>query len=553
MYSFSTIISESFIDVASQGHFTAQCAFFIAVVLGGTFFLGKVLRFFLKIPVIAGYIVGGIILGPSGFNIHHLALFSNPILLPTTDGVVQIFPADICLFFLVLLGSVIGVPYLLWLAGYETNLKDLLKVGLGALFAGVFGALFSIIGIAYIIKIWYGATYSLAAAIGLGIIFAATSVSIPVAVLVSSRKMHLKSSQATLGAAIVDDIVAVVVLSLFLMGLQTTIFGSQETAFLANPDGISTIGIAFAYMCMAALMIAAFGYFIIPPCGQLLKRFKIQYLFAPFATVSMLLYFSFCELVGGLAGMTGAYFAGLFHQNADTKRIAERTIAPFVNSFLLPLFLGTIGLHVNLKELTSSQWIMVMLLVIVAISAKLLGCLVTTQLSNLVKTDEKHTWSLLETYLFGSSMVARGEVSLVAATLFKGINLIGMQEYSVCVVVIVLTTLISPIMLSLGFSLQDKALGVHTVHTVHLGSFHALGTAHLFGIIANYLEHEKKTTVHVRFSEAEKIIEVEGSSMRIIFSSQHGISIEGVKEEVEHLLYDIKLEVAHDIERLAKI
>jgi len=552
MDSFSTILSESLIDVASQGHFTAQCAFFLAIVLGGTFILGKIFRLFLKVPVIAGYILGGIVLGPSFLDIQHLSLFSVPIFIQTTHGMVRLFPSDLCLFFLALLSSVIGVPYLLWLAGYETNLKDLLKVGLGALFAGVLGALFSTVAIAYVIKFWYGFSYSWASATGLGIVFAATSVSIPVAVLVSSRKMHLKSSQATLGAAIVDDIVAVIGLSLFLMGLQTTIFGSHATSFLANPEGISTIGISIFYMCMSALTIVAFGYFIIPPLGILLKRYKIQYLFAPFATVCMFFYFSFSELVGGLAGMTGAYFAGLFHQNADTKRIAERTIAPFVNSFLLPLFLGTIGLHVNVKQLTSAQWIVVLLILLVAVSTKLLGCLVATSMGNLFKRSVGNKWSLIETYLFGSSMVARGEVSLVAATLFKGINLIDTTQYSVCVVVIVLTTIISPVMLSIGFALQDKLSGGMDSYVAHLGGFNALGTAHLFGIIGNYLEHEKKTMVHVRFSEAEKIIEVDGNRMRVIFSPQHGISIEGTKEDIEHLLYDIKMEVMHDVERLSK-
>ncbi len=555
MIPFFTLSGDSLISLGSNGIFTAQCALFLALILLGTFFLGKLFRSLLGIPVIAGHILGGIILGPSFCDIQHFSLFSTPLLLETSVTSLQVFPADVCLLFLGLLGSVITVPYLLWLAGYETNIKDLLKVGIGALLAGALGALISIIGVVTLLYYFYGiATYSLVSMIGFGIVFAATSVSIPVAVLVSSHRMHLKSSQATLGAAIVDDIIAVILLSLFMMSLQTGIFGITSTSIVSSSGGVGSLGISLVYMVMSALVIGSFGYFVIPPLVHLLKQWKMQHLFAPLATGCMFLYFSFAELVGGLAGITGAYFAGLFHQKSDTKRMAERIIAPFVNALLLPLFLGAIGLHVNIRTLSLSQWVLVGLLAIVVVIAKLAGCFIATRASNIFNKDISMNWTALETYLFGASMVARGEVSLVAATIFKGAHLISMQDYSVCVVVIILTTLLSPIMLAAGFSVLDRYEQEKKgdVYSINLGCFNAIGTGHLFSIIGTHFEHEKKASIHVSFSEEEKIIEVEGLAIRVIFSPHKGITLEGNQEEIEQLLHDIKLEVIHDIERISK-
>lgn len=557
MTSFFTLSGDSLISLGSHGFFTAQCALFLAIVLLGTFFLGKLFRSLFGIPVIAGHILGGIILGPSLCDIQHISLFSEPLFLETSSTMLEVFPADVCLFFLALIGSVITVPYLLWLAGYETNIKDLLKVGIGALLSGVLGALISIVGVFVVLYGLYGSTYSLVSMIGFGIVFAATSVSIPVAVLVSSHKMHLKSSQATLGAAIVDDIIAVVVLSLFMMSLSTGIFFLPDAVMatgIVAQSGASSIGVSLMYMVLSTLVIASFGYFVIPPLVSLLKQWKMQHLFAPLATGCMFLYFSFSELVGGLAGITGAYFAGLFHQKSDTKRMAERIIAPFVNAILLPLFLGAIGLHLNLRVLSLHQWILVALLLIIVVFAKLAGCFIATRMSNIFNKDLSVRWTSLETYLFGSSMVARGEVSLVAATIFKGAHLISMHDYTVCVVVIVLTTIVSPLMLAAGFAVLDKYEQEKkgNVYSVNLGCFNAIGTQHLFSIIGTHFEHEKKASIHVRFSEEEKIIEVEGLSVRVIFSPHKGITLEGNKEEIDQLLHDIKLEVIHEIERISK-
>jgi len=117
----------------------------------------------------------------------------------------------------------------------------------------------------------------------------------------------------------------------------------------------------------------------------------------------------------------------------DTGCKAEKVLSPFVNAILLPLFLGSIGLQIDVSLLGRHEWGVVVLLLIIAICSKLIGCCLATMLSR---------WSWLETYLFGSAMVTRGEVGLVIATILYGSQLILPQQYIIAVVVIVLITIL---------------------------------------------------------------------------------------------------------------
>ena len=218
-------------------HFVARFALFVAVLLLWTIFWGKVLKIVVRLPVIAGQIIAGIMLGPSLLYIQRWPIFAKPLELidHATGHITSIASADLYLFFVVLLSSALTVSYLLWIAGHETDIPDILKIGVTAICAGIFGALIPIgmtVGMLY-----YGgiAGWSLVQLVGLGLIFSATSVSIPVAMLFAYKKMHLKSSKAALGAAVVDDIFAVILLSLFFVSITSGIFGGQEiTAVTGN-------------------------------------------------------------------------------------------------------------------------------------------------------------------------------------------------------------------------------------------------------------------------------------------------------------------------------
>jgi Kef-type K+ transport system membrane component KefB len=538
------------INAGITPHFVAKFALFMAVLLLGTISIGRFLRMLLKIPAIAGQIIGGIVLGPSLLNLTAWSVFNERVVFSDLLTCVEysFVSSDLFCLFVLLISTGFTVTYLLWIAGHETDIQDILMVGVTATGAGIFGALIPIVVIAAWL-VWFNAI-ALVTAIGIGLIFAATSVSIPVAMFFSQKKMHLQSSKATLGAAIIDDIFAVILLGLFMMGLQIGVFGGDvDTSLLGHASGVLD---ALGFMLLAFLVFGLVGYFgMVPFIAWIRQRGRIH-LIAATATIFMLGYFAFSELIGGLAGITGAYFAGMFHRMADKKHYAVKAISPYVNAILLPIFLGSIGLQINLKLLTWSDWQMVFFLTILAIITKFMGTYLATGISNIFSSRNKYRWSNLDSYIFGAAMVARGEVGLVVATLLKGVGILDFSAYIVSVVVIVLTTIISPMLLMLGFKLADRYLGNHIdqEYKINIGRFKALGTLPMFNIILGIVEAAKGVSTTIELSEGRKIANLEGLGVKIIYTPEIGIIFEGKREQIDEILHLVQRNITEEVEHI---
>jgi Kef-type K+ transport system membrane component KefB len=528
--------------------FVAHFALFIGFVLLWTLLCGAVFKHLFRLPIIAGQILGGILLGPSLLNIRSYAIFSESFsMVDAATGAIYTIPSfDLFVFTLILISSALTVSYLLWIAGHETDVRDLVKVGFTATTAGILGALIPIV-MTVLVVLSFG--YTLVQAVGLGLIFAATSVSIPVAMLVSQKKMHLKSSKATLGAAIIDDVFAVILLSLFFIVFQQEVSGAAASA-----HHTASIWVSLSYMLGAGIGIFLTGHYIVPRVLTWLETHHYAYLIASLASGMMLLYFAFAELVGGLAGITGAYFIGLFHKKGDTQHRAEHAITPYVNSFLLPLFLASIGLQLDMRTLTLSQWGIVLLLLMVAIISKLFGCWVATAMSNML-TGQNSRWSLLETYIFGASMVARGEVGLVVSTILRGAGWITAEQYTIAVMVIVLTTIATPILLAIGFALQEREPETPgaAIMSKNIGYFNQIGTEQMFDIIVGALEHSKAYKTSVYLSEGCRIVTIEGDQVKIVMNPDEGITVEGNPELIHAIMAKVQEAIKGDLGRLSGV
>lgn len=527
--------------------FVAKFAFFLAFLLMWTITWGRLLKVTLRFPVIAGQIIGGILIGPSFLNILGWPMFTEPLKVYDAIGnLYQLASSDLYLFFVVLCSSALTVTYLLWIAGHETEVRDIFHVGVTATAAGLLGALlpiFMTVATAY----YFLQDYTLVQSIGIGLIFSATSVSIPVTMLVSMRKMHLKSSKATLGAAIIDDIFSVILLSMFFIAVQSGTFG--ETCVLKHGGHSCTIAESLVYMMISFAGIFLTGYFMIPPVLKWLKEHQSAFLLASFANIAMLMYFAFAELIGGLAGITGAFFAGLFHRIGDNRHQAEKTIAPYVRSFLLPIFLGSIGLQLDISELTTCQWFTVALLLVVAIISKMVACYAATFMSNISGRRSVGRWTLLEGYLFGSSMVARGEVGLVISTILRGSQVITADQYIIAVVVIVLTTIVTPFMLAVGFhrlALIPEAVG----YSFSLGNFGVMGTQQMFNIILGQIAAMGNYNTTVEMSEGQKIVNLEGKNVKLFYDPQEGIIFRGDRKKIEEIVSGVRKAMLEELERL---
>jgi len=534
-------------DSGISADFTAKFTLFIALLLLVTIVCGKLLKKIFKLPIVAGQIIGGIILGPSLFNIKNFKFLNEPIqfLDSTKQYICNIASTDFFIFFVLLLSSAITVTYLLWIAGHETDVQDIAKVGIEATLAGFIAAIlpiFMITGTVYLI----GTDYSIASALGQGVVFAATSVSIPIAMLISYGKMNLRSSKATVGASIIDDILAIILFSIFIIILQSGMLGGNiNTTEMAKNTSIynSLIKMLIAFFAMYII-----GKIFIKPINNLLDKSNLSHLIPPFATLMMLSYFSLAEMVGGLAGITGAYFAGLFHRSSDKKHRAVRALSPFVNTILLPLFLGSIGMQVNIRGLNLHDWVNIFILLIVAVLAKVLGCFISTWIGNFFIKNKENKWSFWESYLFGSSMVARGEVGLVIATILNSTNLMTSNQYVICVTVIILTSIASPIMLLIGFKkLEDQKIEIE--YTAVIGPFENLSTRYLFDTLFKYVEKTEPMMPIIELSEGEKILSL-SENTKIILNSENKIVFKGNEVKIKHILKNIKQELVRDLDKI---
>lgn len=539
---------------ALNPHFVAKFALFVALLLMGTIAAGRILNSLFRLPSIAGQIVGGIILGPSLLNMPGWSYFAAPLRLVQYDTweVYSVASSDLFVFVIVLISSALTVSYLLWIAGNETDIRDIYQIGVTAITAGIFGALFPIF--LTVIAMYYGSVveWSLTETIGISLAFAATSVSIPVAMLFAYNKMYLQSSKAMLGAAIIDDIFAVILLSVFFIVAEAGMFGAVGNLAVGHSVGLVS---ALVYMIGTLIVIAGAGYWIIPFIMQWLKKHHYTHLIAPVANAKMLLYFAGAELIGGLAGITGAYFAGLFHRRIDESHRAEKVFSPYVHAILLPLFLGSIGLQIDISILDKAAWLIVALLLLLAIVSKLIGCWMATALSNWWYQRNAYHWRWIDTYLFGASMVARGEVGLVVATVLYGSKVISPYQYVITVMVIVLTTIAAPIMLGVGFHwLAQLEAGKNAEDfSMNIGVFPVIGTTQMFNIIVGRLSAGGAYKTTVSMSQGRKVVNIEELQVKLILCPDEGIIFKGNKEHINDILRIVKEAIDLDVARLSVI
>lgn len=436
MYNQIQVPSSLFFQAAFDATIVVQGVLFVTTILAGSLFVGRVMRRFFNMPEVAGQIIGGMLLGPSGFDIAQF--FNIPVVFEvlSQQASTQFFvcgSSDLNIYFVVMLSAVFAVPALLWMAGHETDIESVSRVGFSAIIAGVLGAILPIGMISSFLYIVLGDTWSWTSFVGMGLVFAATSVSISIAVFFSYDRMHGRAAQVTLGAAVIDDIVAVVLLSLYMVFAQ---------------KGHVSVSVAslFIRISSALVLMMVLGYYGIRPFVTWISKHKWYDLLPSVAVVCMGIFFGIAETVGHLAGVTGAYFAGLFHRMGDAHHAAEKKIAPFVQAIFLPLFLGSIGLQVNMRLLGMQDWILLGGILFLAVASKMMACFITLFMDNFL-TSKKKPWSFLEMWIFGTSMVARGEVGLIVSTILYGAHIFSQQQYVIVVVVVTLTTIISPILL----------------------------------------------------------------------------------------------------------
>lgn len=312
--------------------------------------------------------------------------------------------------------SEIGVLLLMFLAGLETDLDQLKKNWKAAFAVAILGILLPFVGGFGIGELFgLNSTYSLF----IGVLLCATSVSITVQVLKDMNRLNSPEGSTILGAAVVDDVLVVVLLAVM-------------TSFLGTGEEVS-IGLLVGKKVLFFIGVILAGAFLVPRFLKVLSKLKVT---EPVVSIALVICFGFVYFADllGMAGIIGAFAAGIAISQTEFKHTVETKIEPIAYAVFVPVFFVSIGLNVSFSGI-GSQIGFIVALAIVAIVTKLIGGAIGAKL-----TGFKNRSSLI----IGAGMVSRGEVALIIASTGLQESLLLPEYFTATVIVIIATTLFAP-------------------------------------------------------------------------------------------------------------
>lgn len=379
--------------------------------------IGGYLSTRLRQPSVLGELLAGLILGPTVLDILH---------------VWPVFGADQHLGESITLLAELGVLLLMMLAGLELHLSELIKSGKVAALAGTLGVIIPL-GLGWGTAVLFGIASSEALFIGLTL--AATSVSISAQTLMELNVLQSRVGLALLGAAVFDDILVILILSVSFILVVGTSGGLSSVVITI----LSMIG----YLAVASLL----GFWLLPRLVRWIDRLPISQGTLAFALITSLIYAWAAEVVGGMAAITGAFLVGLFLARTPYKERIEAGISALAYGFFVPVFFVNIGLEVNMRTIGGGALWFALFITLIAVLSKLGGSGLGARLGG---------FSTRESWQLGIGMVSRGEVGLIVASFALAEGLISIENFSVVVFMVIMATLVTPPMLRASFATRSE-------------------------------------------------------------------------------------------------
>lgn len=384
---------------------------FLAIILISTKVCGLFTRK-INMPQVVGALVAGVILGPSVLNLIQME----------SDGNFLAYMAEI------------GVILLMFCAGLETDLTELKENGVASFVVAVCGVLLPLLGGFVSYALYFHVDVSdfreCMKAVFVGVVLTATSVSITVETLRELGHLKGKVGATILGAAIIDDILGIIVL--------TVVTSLEDTS--VNPATV------LGKIALYFVVIGVLWFILSKAKGWIEKKDHLRR--------TAILSLAFCFLMAyaseqffGIADITGAYFAGLMLCSMKIESYVERRVS--IPSYLIfsPVFFASIGMKTNLDGLNGSLILFSLILLAIAILTKVLGCGLGAKLCK---------YTTKESLQIGVGMISRGEVALIVAQKGYQAGMLNDDLFAPIVLVVIVTTLITPILLGMVFKDKDE-------------------------------------------------------------------------------------------------
>lgn len=411
-----------FIDLTSLHSYSYLLV--LAAILLTTKLLGLFSRW-VRLPQVLGALVAGVILGPV---VNAIVGWS------TGDGFFSQAAGSDQLFGML---SELGVIVLMFGAGLETDVQEMKKCGKASLIIAVIGVVTPLIfgaAASYFFIDDPNSQERLLKSIFIGVVLTATSVSITVETLKELGKLNTPASNAILGAAIIDDVLGIIALTII-------------TSFKSKDVNIWFVLIKIVLFFIFAAILGFIMLKIYKWMNKHTSRDSRRHVIIAFAYCLVSSFVA--EVFFGVADITGAYVAGLVLSMTNRKRYLVNRFSTLSYMLLSPIFFACIGLTIEMPELTVSLLVFAILITIVAVATKLFGCALGGKICG---------YSTKECFQIGAGMISRGEVALIVAKKGESCGLMDPKLFGPLVIVVVLTTIIAPIILKVLFA-KDKDNG----------------------------------------------------------------------------------------------
>ncbi|HGH7179457.1 cation:proton antiporter [Bacillus luti] len=325
--------------------------------------------------------------------------------------------------------SNVGVILLMFMAGLETDLEELNANRNSSLAVALGGIVLPFVG-GYVSGLVMGMEQG--NAVFLGLLLCATSVSISVQTLRDLGKMKTRESTTMLGAAVFDDILVVILLA-FAM------------SFLGTDDVNLTMVILKKVVFFASIILI--GWKGVPAIMRWLSPLRVSESIVSAALIICFSFAYFGELLG-IAGIIGAFAAGIAISQTNYKHEVEKKVEPIAYAMFVPVFFVSIGMNITFDGI-GNQIGFILALTVIAVLTKLIGCGFGARMTGF---DAKSS------AIIGAGMVSRGEVALIIAGTGLSSGLLAQDYFTAIVIVVILTTMITPPMLKYTFGAKDKAM-----------------------------------------------------------------------------------------------
>lgn len=366
----------------------------------------------IHLPQVAGMLVAGLIIGPNVLGIVHEGESLN-------------------------LMAEIGVIMLMFTAGLETDIKELRHTGPAALLIAAMGVLIPL-GAGYLVYSCFDGFGAIGSdqfyrALFMGVIITATSVSITVETLREMGKLKGKTGTAILGAAIIDDVIGIILLT-FVIGFKNPDAKPMQVVFNT---------LAFLAVCgvTGAIFYHLFRYFD--------KAYPHNRRVPIFGFALCLLLAYAAEHFFGIADITGAYVAGIIMCNVRSSSYIVEKID--INSYMIfsPIFFTSIGLKTEINSISMGVLVFAIAYILAALLAKAVGCGIGARICK---------FSRREALAVGVGMMARGEVALIVAQKGLSAGIMDPVYFTPVILLVIISSIVTPILLKLLYRKEPPGM-----------------------------------------------------------------------------------------------